>query len=148
MKHVMATMVVALVGCAGPKNDGPPPREPLGTTETTSASSVGRSEPEPEPATEPAAMPAAVESSAPVTAAKETDRGLATKIQSQLRRYEALEGTRWRDRVRVVVEDQHVTLRGNLSTLADSTELERAVRSVKGVRAVTNEIQSDDAYRH
>src|SRR5687768_11361063 len=114
MKYVMATMVVALVACAGPKNDGPPPREPVSTTQTTSAALTAY---EPQPT-------ASVESSAPVVAIKEIDRNLATRIQAQLGREEALESVPWRERVKMVVEDQHVTLRGNLSTLADSTELE------------------------
>lgn len=140
MKYVMATMVVALVGCAGAKNEGPPAREPVSTTQTTSAA-LTVSEPQPQSVEN-------VENAAPVTAIKEADRSLASKIQAHLGREEALASVRWRDRVKMVVEDQHVTLRGNLSTLADSTELERAVREVEGVRAVKNEIRSDDAYQH
>lgn len=136
MKYVMASMVVALVACAGPKNEGPPPREPVSTTQTTSAA-----------LTVEEARPAGAESSAPVVAVKEADRNLATKIRAHLGRNAALKGVGWRDRVKMVVEDQHVTLRGNLPTLADSTELERAVREVKGVRAVNNEIESNDAYQ-
>lgn len=139
MKYVMASMVVALVACAGPKNDGPPPREPVSTTQTTSSALTSYEEVQPA---------AAADTEAPILAAKEADRSLATKIQARLARDKALDSVAWRTRVKMVVEDQHVTLRGNLPTLADSTELERAVREVKGVRAVTSEIHSDDAYRH
>jgi osmotically-inducible protein OsmY len=87
------------------------------------------------------------ESPAPIVAVKETDRNLATRIRSQLARDKALQTVPW-TRVSMEVEDQHVTLRGHLPTLAESTEVERAVREVNGVRAVTNEIRANAAYQH
>jgi hypothetical protein len=137
MKYVMATMMLALAACGGTKNDRPPAtaREPVSTTTTTSA--LTRYEIE----------PASVDNSAaPIVGVKESDRGMATSIRSHLQRDKALADVPWR-RVTMEVEDQHVTLRGELPTLADSTEVERAVREVKGVRAVTNEIRATGAWQ-
>jgi osmotically-inducible protein OsmY len=136
MKYVMATMVLALAACGGPKNR-PPPSEPVSTTQTTSSAlTIYQSEPMHDES-----------SPAPIVAAKESDRNLATSIRSHLGRDKTLETVPWQ-RISMEVEDQHVTLRGHLPTLADSTEVERAVRGVKGVRAVKNEIRINDAYRH
>jgi osmotically-inducible protein OsmY len=134
MKYVMATMVLALAACGGPKNR-PPPSEPVSTTQTTSAAlTVYES--------------AASGSGDGIVAAKQSDRTLATKVKAHLGRDAALKDVRWQDRVTLEVEDQHVTLRGGVPTIADSSEIERAVREVKGVKAVTNDLKSDDAYQH
>lgn len=133
MKYVMATVALALVACGGPKNR-PPPSDPVSTTQTTSSVTVYRGE--------------AVEvdnADAPIIATKEADRNLGTRIRAHLARDKALQGVAW-NRVAMEVEDQHVTLRGHLPTLADVTEMERAVREVKGVRAVTNEIHANDTH--
>ena len=138
MKCMMAVMVLALAACGGPKNRPPPsaPSEPVSTTQTTSSALMLY---EAEPVTLDSAP-------APIVAMKEADRNLATSIRSHLGRDRALTTVPWQ-RVSMEVEDQHVTLRGHLPTLADSTQVERAVRDVKGVRAVTNEIHVNDAFR-
>jgi osmotically-inducible protein OsmY len=134
MKYVMATMVLALAACGGPKNR-PPPSEPVSTTRTTSALTVYDSEP--------------IRGNGDgIIATKQADRSLATKVKAHLGRDAALKDVHWQDRVTLEVEDQHVTLHGGVPTVADSTEIERAVREVKGVKAVTNELKADDAYRH
>jgi hypothetical protein len=131
MKYVMALSVVALVACGG-QNNRPPPKEPVSsTTTTTSALTVSV----------PEAVPA--EDSSPIIAAKEGDRNLGTKIRAHLERDQALKNVGWR-RVTMQIDDGHVTLRGNLPTVADSTEMERSIREVKGVTAVTNDIQEND----
>jgi hypothetical protein len=137
MKYVLAAMVVTLAACGGTKNDRPPATagEPVSTTSTTSALTVYESE--------PAAIDTA---SAPIVGVKESDRGFASSIRAHLSRDKALANVPWR-RVTMEVEDQHVTLRGELPTVADSTEVERAVREVKGVRAVTNEIHATGAWQ-
>lgn len=137
MKYVMATMVLALAACGGERNRPPPNHggsEPVSTTTTTSAALTIQ-------------QPVTVEThgEAPIVAAKETDRQLATSIRSHLGHDESISSVPWQ-RVSMEVEDQHVTLRGSLPTLADSSELEQAVRHVKGVRAVKNEIRTNDAY--
>jgi osmotically-inducible protein OsmY len=135
MKLMMAVAMLALGACAGQKNERPPAsaREPVSTTTTTSAAltvsdSVG----------------AVDDSEAPIVAAKDTDRDLATRIRTSLRRDKALVNVPWQ-RVSMEVEDQHVTLRGRLPTVADSIEVERTVRATHGVRAVQNEIRTNDA---
>lgn len=140
MKYVMAVMMMALGACAGQKNDRPPATasEPVSTTQTTSSAlMVYGGEPL-----------AADNTPAPIVAVKESDRNVATSIRSHLARDPELAHAKvpWQ-RVSMEVEDQHVTLRGHLPTLADSTELERAVREVKGVRAVTNEILVNEAHQ-
>jgi osmotically-inducible protein OsmY len=134
MKFMMAAMMLVLGACAGPKNGRPPATaaEPVSTTTTTSAALT-------------VSDPVAVDNSeAPIVAAKETDRDLATRIRTSLRRDAALANVPWQ-RVSMDVEDQHVTLRGHLPTVADSIEVERTVRATKGVRAVQNEIRTNDA---
>jgi hypothetical protein len=136
MKLVMAMLVLSVAACGRP-NNRPPPRDPVSTTQTTSSAlMLYRGEPV-----------TVDESPAPIVAVKETDRNLATRIRSQLARDKALQTVPW-TRVSMEVEDQHVTLRGHLPTLAESTEVERAVREVNGVRAVTNEIRANAAYQH
>jgi osmotically-inducible protein OsmY len=131
-------MMVTLGACAGSKNDRPPATasEPVSTTQTTSAALTVYE-------AEPVTMDTAP---APIVAVKESDRDVATKVRAHLGRDAALANVPW-NRVSMEVEDQHVTLRGHLPTLADSTEVERAVREVKGVRAVTNEIQVNEAHQ-
>ena len=138
MKYVMAAMVMALVACGGQKNGSPPATagERVSTTQTTSTA-----------LTLSAAERVAVDNTpAPIVAVKESDRNIATSIRSHLARDPDLAQAKvpWQ-RVSMEVEDQHVTLRGHLPTLADSTEVERAVREVKGVRAVKNEIHVNEA---
>lgn len=138
MKYVMAMMVTALVACGGQKNGSPPAiaREPVSTTQTTSAALTAYSD-------EPVSMDNAP---APIVAVKESDRNVATSIRAHLGRDPDLANVPWQ-RVSMEVEDQHVTLRGHLPTLADSTEVERSVREVKGVRAVKNEILVNEAHQ-
>lgn len=136
MKYVMAALVVTVCACANNKNVRPPATasEPVSTTQTTSSAwPLQQGE------------PVAVDNSpAPIVAVKESDQNLATKIRASLGRDKGLASVPWQ-RVSMEVEDQHVTLRGQLPTLADSTEVERSVRETKGVRAVTNEIHTNDA---
>lgn len=137
MKYVMATMMMTVLGaCGGSRSDRPPAtaNEPVSTTRTTSSALMLY---EGEPVTMDTAP-------APIVAVKETDRNLATSIRSHLGRDQGLANVPWQ-RVSMEVEDQHVTLRGHLPTLADSIEVERAVREVKGVRAVRNEIHVNEA---
>lgn len=138
MKYVMAMMLLAVGACAGPRNEArpaSPPKEPVSTTEITSSALIYQGE------------PVTVDNApAPIVAVKESDRNLATSIRGSLGRDKALANVPWQ-RVAMEVEDQHVTLRGQLPTLADSTEVERVVRETKGVRAVTNEIRTNDAHQ-
>ena len=136
MKYVLAMMVMStLAACGGRGSDRPPvtASEPVSTTQTTSAALVYESEPV-----------SADNAPAPIVAVKESDRNIATSIRAHLGRDRSLANVPWQ-RVSMEVEDQHVTLRGHLPTLAESSEVERAVREVKGVRAVTNEIHVNDA---
>lgn len=135
MKYVMAALALMIGACGNNKNDRPPATaaEPVSTTQTTSATTIYQSDPV-----------AADNAPAPIVAVKESDQSLATKVRASLGRDKALQSVPWQ-RVSMVVEDQHVTLRGHLPTVADSTEVERVVRETKGVRAVTNEIHANDA---
>lgn len=137
MKFMMAAMVLVLGACAGTKNDRPPEAsaiEPVSTTRTTSSvMSIYQSDPA-----------AADNAPAPIVAVKESDGDLATRIRASLVRDKALGSVPWQ-RVSMEVEDEHVTLRGQLPTIADATEVERVVRETKGVRAVKNEIHTNDA---
>ena len=134
MRYVMALSVLTLVACGGEKNR-PPPKEPVSTTVTTTSAALSLP-------VVPQAAPEA-EAPAPIIATKEGDRSLGTKIRAHLERDEALKNVRWR-RVSMEIADGHVTLRGNLPTVADSTEMERSVREVKGVSGVTNDIEEND----
>lgn len=138
MKCTLAILVLAVAACGGPKNR-PPPSAPVSTTQTTSSALTIT------PITQGEPVPVD-ESPAPIVAAKEADQSLATHIRSRLGRDQALQSVPWQ-RVSMEVEDQHVTLRGQLPTVADSSQVERAVRETKGVRAVTNEIRTNDAHQ-
>lgn len=128
MKLTMALTVLALVACGGSRNDAPA-KEPVSTTRTTSAAMTV--------ADDSPATPS--ESGITVVAAKPTDQSLGTKIRSHLQRDKDLSNVGWQH-VSVEIVDAHVTLRGELPTVADSSEMERCIREVKGVKAVSNDI--------
>lgn len=132
MKYVMAAAVLALVACGGQKNR-PPPNEPASVTTTTSAALTLENIPEAVPASE---------TPAPIMAKTASDNDLGTKIRAHLERDQALRNVGWK-RVSLEISDGHVTMRGYLPTIADSSEMERSVREVKGVKAVTNEIHEN-----
>lgn len=130
MKYVMATVVLALVGCGG-SNNRAPANEPVSTTRTTSAALT----------TTTASADSNVDrdrsGDGRMIATTEKDRALGVRIQKHLQA--TLKDVEW-NRVRMEISDGHVKLGGALPTLADSTTVEQCVREVKGVTGVTNEI--------
>lgn len=114
------------------------PEDPVSVTVTRSAVTAA----EPPPEAKPSAPVRDVERQAPNAPAlgvTEADRTLARKIRQHLARAPELADVGW-NRVRIVASHGHVTISGELPTVAESCEVEQAVREVKGVTSVTNEI--------
>ncbi len=123
MRFAALAIAAGLAACSGSRAQEAPPKEPASTTSvTSSALTVSDTTPD---------VPVAVESDA--------DRALGKKIHRHLAKKPELAKVPW-DRVRIVSVDGNVTLTGELPTTADAIEVEHAVREVKGVKGVTNDI--------
>jgi hypothetical protein len=149
MKHAMLVSAVSLVAiasvlaaCGGSQSRPQPlPKEPVSTT-TVTRSTLTTDIPSAPVAEAPQAPVRDEEKAAPnVPATGETtaDRRLSEKVRQHLARKPELSGVGW-NRIQIVTVDGNVTLVGELPTTADAIDVEHAVREVKGVRGVTNDI--------
>lgn len=152
MKHSVASILVLLPllgGCATAST--PPPREPpsstaetAGTTTVSSAEMVVAMSVAQLRKMDLPTGAASVETSAPV---ENAETGvLPSRIQEHLARARALDRVPWR-RVHIAESNGRVTITGQLPTVADSCEVEHAVRDVKGVQAVNNDIHLPKGWR-
>lgn len=147
MKSTMAVSILALALGACSSRGRPPPQEPVSTTTVTHTSvSTSALTTTPAPSADSsAAAKAPVQNpmrAAPndsIVAATEQDRALAVKIKQRLAGDPTLQSSGW-NRVRIMVAGGHVTIAGEVSTVADSCGIEHAVREVSGVQSVTNEM--------
>lgn len=137
MKDPVALSIVALAlssiqpACSGSQSrQQSPPKEPVSTTSVTSSALTVET---------PRAQPEKAAPNAPATGESEADRLLSEKIRQHLAKKPELSGVGW-NRVRIVTVDGNVTIAGELPTTADAIEVEHAVREVKGVKGVTNDI--------
>lgn len=144
MKFSVAIPFVALVlssfqpSCASSHaRQQSPPKEPVSTTSVTSSALTVET-----PSAQPAAPirdPEKAAPNVPATGESEADRLLSEKVRQHLAKKPELADVGW-NRVRIVTVDGNVTLVGELPTTADAIEIEHAVREVKGVKGVTNDI--------
>lgn len=154
MKYQVAASFVALAlssvvpACSGSHaRQQSPPREPTSTTTVTSSALTAGEAPRgadatlPGPPAAPLRDPDRVAPNAPATGQSEADRVLSTKIRQHLARSPELKDVGW-NRVQIVNVDGNVTISGELPTIADAIAIEHAVREVKGVKSVTNEIHT------
>jgi osmotically-inducible protein OsmY len=126
-QHIVSPMLaIALAACAGSRGGQPPPQEPVSTTTTTSLAMTV-------PASVAAAHPRAE------VQMEDADPATSTRIRKHLANNPALSDVAW-EGVRIATVDGHVTIAGVLPTVADACEVERSVREVKGVVAVTNDL--------
>lgn len=129
LSFVALAISSAITACSSSRaQQSPPPKEPVSTTRVTS-SALTVSE------TKPQAAP-----SAPAGEESEADRALSAKIRQHLAKKPELSNVAW-DRVRIVTVDGNVTIAGELPTTADAIEVEHAIREVKGVKSVSNEVR-------
>lgn len=125
-RTILTTIAAAIAACGGASTNqrsATPAEEPVSTTTTTSALVV--------------VTPATPTLDSPPTS---EDRELVERVVKHLAKQADLRGNGWRD-LQIVARDGRVTISGELSTIAESSEVELVVREVDGVRAVDNEIR-------
>ena len=137
--------LISLAGVACSTHADRPARDPSSTTRTTSSALTTRAPDEPalvDPwaSTSASAEAAPPRRSAAVTGTSPADRHVSEKIRERLAQERSLENVGW-NRLEIATVDGHVTVTGDLPTVADSCAVEHAVRQVKGVVSVTNDIR-------